>query len=285
MTLIINGEKVEDSVVRKEVERLRPDYEKVFANMGSKEREAQLLDWSRENVIERIVLEQEVRNIESSIPKNHLEAILGRLKREYENPEKLYEEFDAENDDKLIEILDLRLKTEQKFNELYKDLPKPAQAEIENFYEENKEQFRTAEQVRVAHIVKYVDWRKDEATAHNAIKQAQEEIKNGNLFELVLEKYTDDPYDEESSCYITKGENVEEFEDVIFSLDAGEVSDIFRTRYGFHIAKVYEKKPGAIPPLKEIKSRIENELTSRKRQAAVNEFIDQLKGKAKIEEL
>ena len=54
MALIVNGEKIEDSAIRREAERLRPDYERVFADQDKEEREAQLLDWSRENVIEKI---------------------------------------------------------------------------------------------------------------------------------------------------------------------------------------------------------------------------------------
>jgi parvulin-like peptidyl-prolyl isomerase len=285
MSLIINGEKVEDSVIRKEVERLRPDYEKAFVDMDPKERETQLLDWSKENVIERILLKQEIKNINSAIPKDHIETILARLKKEYENPQELYEDFDAEDDGKLKEVIELMLKTEQRFSDLYKDLPKPSQAEIEKFYEENKEQFRSSDRVRAAHIVKYVNWRNDEATAHSAIKQAQGEIEKGTPFEVVIDKYTDDPNSGNISYYFTKGEDVEELEDVIFNLSVGEVSDIFRTRYGFHIAKVYERKPGTIASLKEVKKQIVEKLTDELRQMAVNEFIDQLKNKAKIEEI
>ena len=47
MALIVNGEKIEDSAIQQEAERLRPDYERVFADQETEEREAQLLDWSR----------------------------------------------------------------------------------------------------------------------------------------------------------------------------------------------------------------------------------------------
>jgi len=285
MALLINGEKVEDAVIRKEVEHLRPDYEKTFADMDPKEREDQLIDWSRENIVERTLLKQEIGDIEPAIPTDKLDTILGRLKEEYEDPQELYKDFDAENDEKIKEILELIIKTELRFGELYKDLPKPSQAEIEKFYEENKEQFRTADQLRAAHIVKYVDWQSDEATAYNAIRQVQEQIKNGASFEIVVDKYTDDPDSGNSFSYLTKGEDIEEFEDVIFNLGVGEVSDIFRTRFGFHIAKVYEKKPGIIASLKEVKSQIANELEEQMRQQVVEEFIDQLKSKAKIEEV
>ncbi len=77
---------------------------------------------------------------------------------------------------------------------------------------------------------------------------------------------------------------VEEFEDVVFNLNVGEISDIFRTRFGFHIARLYDRKPGVVPALKEIKDHIVNGLAEQMRTKAIEEFVDKLKTKAKIEE-
>ena len=53
MAFTVNGELVEDSVVRAEASALRPRYEEVAQSMDPIESEMQLRDWSRENVIER----------------------------------------------------------------------------------------------------------------------------------------------------------------------------------------------------------------------------------------
>ncbi len=285
MALLVNGERIEDAAIKQEVERLRPDYEKAFVDMDPKEREAQLLDWCKENVIERTLLIQEIKSKGSAVPKKQVEYVYTRLKEKYcKDKQEPHKEFGAESEEKLKELIEMLLKTTSKFDEISKDLPKPTQADIEKYYQENKELFRTADKVRVAHIVKYIDWQTDETAAYNAIRQAQEEINNGTPFETAIEQYTDDPDSGNNSDYITQGEKAEEFEDIVFNLDAGEISDIFHTRYGFHIAKVYDKKPGTIPSLKEIKNQIIDVLTENMRQAAVEKFIDQLKNKARIEE-
>jgi parvulin-like peptidyl-prolyl isomerase len=67
-------------------------------------------------------------------------------------------------------------------------------------------------------------------------------------------------------------------------LGAGDVSDIFRTRFGFHIAKVYDRRPAAIAELKEVEDRIVSTLQEQMRSNAIDEFIDSLKEKAKIED-
>jgi parvulin-like peptidyl-prolyl isomerase len=285
MTLIVNGERIEDVAIQKEVDRLRPRYDEVFAEQDPKEREAQLLEWSRENVIERVLLNQEVKKDGDKIPSDEVEAVIAGLKGPYQNQQELYKDFNVENDEKLKEVIELEMRVERKLNDLGNVLPKPTQADIEQYYLQNQEQLKSAEQVKIAHIVKYVDWRTDEAAALDAITKAHEELDGGAAFEVVVDKYTDCSDKGGDLGYVTKGQLVEEFEDVVFNLGVGQVSDIFRTRFGFHVAKVYDRKPGAVPGLREIKQQIVDELTKQMRQNAIDKFLDQLRSVAKIEQV
>ena len=285
MALIVNGEKIEDATIRQEAERLRPDYERVFSDQDAKEREAQLLDWSRENVIERVLINHEARENGEKIPEAQVESTLAKLKEPYEDKEQFYKELGVKDDEEIKRHIEMQMRVEQKLNEVCKDLPKPSQAAIQEYYEKNAEQFKTPESARVAHIVKYVNWQTDKETAHNAMKQAQNELKNGAVFEAVVDKYTDCGDSGGDLGNVVRGQMVEEFEDVVFNLGTGEVSDIFRTRFGFHIAKVYDRKPAAVPGLGEVKSEIVGALEKQMRGEAIDKFIDGLKNKAKIEEV
>ena len=285
MALNVNGEKIEDSTIRQEVERLRPDYERVFSDQDPKEREAQLLDWSRENVIERVLINQEAKENGGKIPEAEVESALAKLKEQYTDQEQLYKALDVKDDEEIKGYIEMQMRVEQRLNDVCKDLPKPSQAAIQEYYEENKEQFKSGESARVAHIIKYVNWQTDEETAYHTMMQAQGELKNGAAFEAVVDKYTDCADSGGDLGYVMKGQMVEEFEDVVFNLGAGEVSDIFRTRFGFHIAKVYDRKPAAVPELEEVKDEIINTLKEQIRGKAIDEFIDGLKNKAKIERI
>ena len=50
---------MEDSAIRAEVRAMRPRYESVARGMDRAEAEKQLHEWSRENIIERVLLRQE----------------------------------------------------------------------------------------------------------------------------------------------------------------------------------------------------------------------------------
>ena len=284
MAVIVNGEKIEDSAIKQEIERLRPEYERVFSEQDPKEREAQLFDWSKENVIERVLINQEAKKNGGKIPEEEIESSLANLKEQYTDPEELYKALGVKDDAGVKEQIELQMRVEKTLSDVCKDLPDPPKADIKEYYEKNSEQFKTPESARVAHIVKYVNWQTDEETAYNAIKEAQDELKNGAAFEMVVDKHTDCADNGGDLGYVTRGQMVEEFEDVVFNLGTGDVSDVFRTRFGFHIAKVYDRKPSAVADLKEVKDQIVSTLQEQMRSKAIDEYIDSLKEKAKIED-
>jgi parvulin-like peptidyl-prolyl isomerase len=284
MALIVNGERIEDSVIEQEVERLRQDYERVFTDQSKEEQEAQLLDWSKENVLERVLINQEAKGSGAEIPKEDIDSAMARLKEQYSDEKQLYEDFGVEDDTRIKKDIEQQLRVQRILDGACRDLPKPSKEAIREYYEANKEQFTQGEQVRAAHIVKYVNWQTDEEAAHNAISEAYEELRGGASFEFVVDKHTDCADNGGDLGNVMRGQMVEEFEDVVFNLGVGETSGIFRTRFGFHIAKVYDKKPAAVAELKEVKARIAETLARQIREEAVNKFIDSLKSKAKIEQ-
>ncbi|MBN2313096.1 MAG: peptidylprolyl isomerase [Sedimentisphaerales bacterium] len=285
MAIVVNGEKIEESAIKQEVERLRPDYERVFADQDPKERESQLLDWSKENVIERVLINQEAQTNGQAIPPDQIESALAKLKEQYTDEKQLYKDFGTEDDEKIKMEIEKQMRVEQTLDQISKDVPKPSKAAIQKYYEENKEQYKSGERVRVAHIVKYVNWQTDEETAYREISAAHDELKNGVPFEAVVDKYTDCADSGGDLGFVSRGQMVEEFEDVVFNLGQGQISDVFRSRFGFHVAKVYAREAAMIPSLEEVKAQIVEDLESQTRSEAIDAFIDKLRSKAKIEEV
>lgn len=285
MGLIVSGEKIEDSVIEREVERLRPHYEQVFKDKDSRQREEQLFDWSKENVIERTLLNQHARKHGPQIPKADVEEAFSQISKRCENDQQLKQEFGSADEGKIKEEIEHRMKVELMLQDVCGKLEKPSKKAVRDYYEENKEQFKSAESIRVAHIVKHVNWQTDEAAALEIISKAQDELKKGAAFEMLVAKYSDCPDNGGDLGYITRGQMVVEFEDVVFNLPVAEPSEVFRTRFGFHIAKLYDRKAPAVASLEEVKDRIIEALAEQMHSKAVDDFVDRLRSEATIEEL
>lgn len=282
MALIINGEKIEDGVVKQEVERLRGDYERAFADMEEKEREEQLWDWSKENVTERVLITQHVKSNGPEIPEDEVKAALEKAMQQYQPDGD--EKLSAEDEKKIREAVTEQLKVEKFIDELCKNIAKPSMQQISEFYEEHKGDFKTPEQIKVSHIVRHINAAASEEDARQQIEQARKELEKGESFELTARKYSDCPDNDGDLGYITKDQMVEEFEDVVFNMGVDEISPVFTTRFGFHIAKVYDRKPEGAVELDKVKDDISNYLMEQKKTGAMERFVDKLKEKADIKE-
>ena len=285
MALVVNGEKIEDSLIEQEIKRLRPHYERMFKDQTPEQQKARLFAWSKENVIERVLINQQAKNYAGEIPTAEVGAALTETKKQYGSQGSSFEEFTEQDRGKPKEEIELQMKVEKLLREVCKDVPQPEEEQIVKFYNENKQRFKRTEQVRAAHIVKYVNWQVDEASAYKAINKARQQLDYGAAFEMIADKYTDCGDPGGQLGYITRGQMVEEFEDVVFNLDVNEVSEVFRTRFGYHIAKVYDRKPEVVRSLEEVEGSIVKELGEQLRQKAIEEYVDKLKDKAEIKEI
>jgi parvulin-like peptidyl-prolyl isomerase len=283
MALRVNGETIDDAQIQQEVERLRPDYERAFADQSDEEKEKQLLEWSKENLIERVLIREQLRKTKGRVPKETVDTVLTRLKKQNNDDKQLYAQFGVQTDDGLREVITLTFGMDLLVEDIGKTVPEPSKAEMEQYYAENKERFRTKELVRAGHIVKHIVGQTDDKTAYEAIRQAQQQLQKGILFEFVVTQYSDCPESSGDLGYIARGQMVEEFDDVVFNLGAGQTSDIFRTRFGYHIARVYDKKPGVVPGLGEVKEEVVSAIKQHKRDEAFGQYLDRLRSGATIE--
>ena len=85
----------------------------------------------------------------------------------------------------------------------------------------------------------------DSLVAYNKIKAIKKEIEAGKDFKTVAKQKSEDPSAKQNSGdlgYFTVFQMVYPFENAAFNTPKGEISDIVRTRYGYHILKVYDKR-------------------------------------------
>ncbi|MHC4149305.1 MAG: peptidylprolyl isomerase [Planctomycetota bacterium] len=284
MTLVVNGQKIDDKLVQQEIENLRPHHERAFQTLDPAERDTQLRQWSTENVIERVLLNQHATKHGEKITTAQIQKAFNEIKEKY-GDRQLHDSFGTDNESQIKERIELNIKVERLLQRLYKSLAQPAPEDISEYYEQSKDRFKSPEKIRVAHIVKHINWQTDEKTAHDIILKAINELKKSTDFETVVAKYSDCPDNGGDLGYIEKGQMVEEFEDVVFNLGLNQLSGVFRTRFGFHIAKLYDRKPQTVQTLDQAKDYITRELKDQMQRNVLYQLVDRLKAEAKIEEI
>jgi len=125
-----------------------------------------------------------------------------------------------------------------------------ADEDLHAYYEAHREDYRLPEHA----TLRWVGWPREPSPEDDAVirEQADEilaEIRDGEDFAELAEIYSDDPGSASNGGdvgFFGRGAMVPEFEEVAFALDVGEVSEPVRTRYGYHIIKVEEKKSDTV---------------------------------------
>ena len=78
---------------------------------------------------------------------------------------------------------------------------------------------------------------------------------------------------------------VPEFEQAAYALKPGELSEPVKTQFGWHLIQLHERVPEKITPFDEIKPKVVQYLTERKKDKVFEQFLDRLKAEATIEEV
>jgi peptidyl-prolyl cis-trans isomerase D len=142
-------------------------------------------------------------------------------------------------------------------------------ADVERTYNTNIDQYTTPEQVRASHILLKTDGKDDaavKAKAEDILKQA----KAGADFAELAKKYSEDEASAKNGGdldYFARGRMVPEFDQAAFSLQPGQISDLVKSQYGYHIIKVTDKKAASTRSLADVRAQIVDQLSYERAQA------------------
>lgn len=204
-----------------------------------------LLVKAREDSIE--VNEKQVDNVlEEQI--NQMIAQLGSQEKLEQYFNKSIRQIKREFRDEVKDQLMVRTLRDKKFQEIQIN-----RREVEEFYKTYRDSLpEIKESVKISHILMKVQ--PSQEAVEKARKKAEEilqRLKNGEDFAELAKKYSDDPGSASKGGYLgpmKRGDLVKEFEEVAFLLEPGEISDIVRTQFGFHIIKLDKKRGEKIYP-------------------------------------
>jgi parvulin-like peptidyl-prolyl isomerase len=287
MALIVNGEPVDDQLVQQEFEAVK-SYESGRAHVSCCEKDSEFREKAVENVISRVVLLQEAERTTEALSAAELEDAFGRLLEQHGGAEKFYRDFNltpAQEPD-VRRDLEANLRVERMLTRASGPETEPTEAELEGQYRAKLDRYKTAEQVRFAHIVRSPPG-EERAAAYATMRELREKALAGADFEALWKEHSDSAKQEGATGadlgWVGLGEVLPELEAVAFSLREGEVSPVFGSMYGFHLVKVLERRPAVPKPLAEVRVQVREDFLQERRQSRVRAFVDGLRARAVVE--
>ena len=160
--------------------------------------------------------------------------------------------------------------------------------EIEEYYNNNINEFQIPEKVKVSLILIAVDSNAGEDAKAEKKKQAEQVLykaKAGENFAELAQQFSDDAATKKRGGvmgFFPRGSKSAEIEEVAFNLEKDEVSDLVLTEKGYNIIKMLDKKEGTTKSLEDSRKTINSKLTQKKKNEAVQQLLKDLKAKTKV---
>ncbi|WPB76306.1 peptidylprolyl isomerase [Archangium violaceum] len=258
------------------------------------EERAKVLKTSLNTLIGEKLMEGEIRELGLAATESELEAAISDVKRQNNVT-------DEASFERLLSGEGFTVKTYKEFLRNQMSRMKLVQMKVTPKVKVSEEDLKAAytqyaklesgdAEVHARHILVQVDAKATPEQVEAAHKKAQalvvEARKPGVDFAELAKKKSEGPSASDGGDlgFFRRGVMVPAFERVAFTLKEGEVSEPVRTQFGWHVLKVEERRAVDVAPFEQVKGELENRLKMQKTEKFVEQYVQELRQKASIEE-
>ena len=151
-------------------------------------------------------------------------------------------------------------------------------ADIRAYYDQNAARYRQEEERSASHILIKADPKADRSAAKAKAEEVLKEAKAPKAdFAALAKKYSQDPGSAAQGGSLgsfARGAMVKPFEEAVFAMKEGEISNLVESDFGFHIIKLASIKPAKVRGFDEVKAEIEKEWVKREAQKKFSETAE-----------
>jgi len=281
---VVNGTAISDTQLDREVAKLLP---KTYyhAKLNDKKRGA-LEKEALEKLIDNTLLYNYAVSKNITVTDDEIDEMLEKLEDAY-GSEKVMKQAIKNSNFTMVEFRKA-LKADIVLDKLYKKEIEYTLTEedLKKYYEENKYKFKEPEKIEVSLI--YV--RNDptdpdgKSKAETKIKEAQKKLNEGEEFALVAQDYSNDRSRVMGGemGFLHKGRLEPNVEEIAFTMDVNQTSDIIEKDIGYYIVRVTNKLEAKQLPFDKIKDSLKKELKTKEEKKRKTELLDKLKSTAVI---
>jgi parvulin-like peptidyl-prolyl isomerase len=273
---------------------LRPLYEQYSKEYSGQEL-VQVMGEIRQKMLSQMIEDklvyQEAVAMGIEVKDEEVEKELQTFKSKMEKPEALDELLEREG--LTMKALRERLKKQAMVRQLQdreirsKVIVSPA--EVEEFYKNNPDQFKTKERVQVKSLtIKKSEEAREKGLTDEQAKQRIEllaqKIRMYRNFDQIVKDFSEDSHAKQGGVgeWIDRGAMIESVDNVIFKASIGEVTEIVETPVGYHMFRIEAREPEKVRYFEEVKDQIAGYLFQEKSAARFRDWMEEVKKAAYI---
>ena len=286
----VNGKPIYEERVKPEVENgLRK-----FRKYGMRNEAPDLVKRLRSTALDKVIGEELILQESQRLPVEDMDEKVRQKLRDLERKHGTGERFEKylKRNNLTMEGVRASLRARVCVDEYLKEKgisePQISEERIKEAYGRNPSSYYREESIKVSHILISVDGIAEAGGSEQARQEAEEihnEILKGRDFAEVARKHSDcdSAFSGASLGYIKRGYMPEEFDRVAFALEKDTVSGVVKTKFGYHIIKVLDKRPAGVTPYEDVRELIKRHLQQQESKKKLAAHIAELKKRAKIE--
>jgi len=288
---LVNGSPISKEVFDRELERV-----KIQFLMQGMELSGEQLTMVQEQVLEDLINQELVyqEGVKGGVSadEEYVQSQLSQIKANFPDDAAYQSALQEQALTEELLLVDIRrVYIIQKYiDDHFNDLIRISEEETRKFYDENPQYFEEPEQVSAKHILIQTNPSSTEEEKTEALKKItalRQRIDSGEDFSTLAKEFSDCPSGENGGDlgYFQRGDMVGPFEDAAFILSVGELSDVVETEFGYHLITVTDKTAASFVDYESVSFQIEEFLYETKLKDMIFQLIDELRGKAEIENL
>ncbi len=286
VVMTVNGEEIRAADISMVMLNIRGAVERAGKTVESKE----LLEVASQRVIEQKLLAQEARRFGLQADSGTVTRLLTAAENQAGGADRLAANL-AATGSSLAELRSMLVEValaQQFIKTRIEPTVKVSEDAIERYYADHAEDFTVADRIRPRHIVFAVAHDADDAT----VERIRQKAVAARQRVLAGEPFADVARDVSEGPSAARGGDIglvpldalePEFAAAALDLAPGEISDIVRTPFGFHIITVDERQPAGIRPLAEVRDMIATQLHQPATAETVAALLRTLVEKANID--
>ncbi len=227
-------------------------------------------------LIDRELILGEAARLDVKISPDEMDAALSEVRGSYTQDEfnQLIRQ-EGKTLDSWLAALKLRLITAKVSTAILADQVQVADQEAEAYYLAHKEEYRRPVEIRARQMLF-----KTREDALNVLSM----LDDGNDFAKLAEQYSLSP-DRESGGelgYFSQGTLPREFDQVLFRLPVGQVSEPVESPYGIHLFLVERRRAAGLRPFAAVKDEITAMLVRQKEEDVFRQWLEKLRATVRV---